>query len=251
MIKYPLKDLRVGDTFPTMEGYIAIVVEIHNALSIVISYNDSHPYTFIVRLEHLKNGRIKNPFHPTSFGIGYLGVGQYVTSINDVRTVEASVWYSMLRRCYCSDEWERRPSYENAKVCTEWHNFQNFAHWYCTQPEYGFGYQIDKDILYPGNRLYSPMTCCMVPLDINNAMQIRGKGYHIDQRRNNYCVTFREKYVGAYSTEQEAQHVYIECRRQHIINLAHQWEKCISTKVYDAMLDFADDLSVKFWYAGI
>lgn len=37
---------------------------------------------------------------------------------------------------------------------------------------------LDKDILKKGNKLYSPRTCCIVPLDLNSAFAIEGGTYY-------------------------------------------------------------------------
>ena len=65
-------------------------------------------------------------------------------------------------------------SYKGVEVCEEWYNFQNFAEWCETQKFLnakdvkGKSYQLDKDILVKGNKIYSPDTCCFVPPEINS-----------------------------------------------------------------------------------
>ena len=49
-----------------------------------------------------------------------------------------------------------------------WHNYQNFAQWF-NENRYDVEgrLHIDKDILYPGNKIYCPDTCLLVPQRIN------------------------------------------------------------------------------------
>ena len=50
-------------------------------------------------------------------------------------------------------------------------DFQAFADWATQQVGYGVpGYQLDKDLLVKGNKVYSPETCCFLPAEINMAL---------------------------------------------------------------------------------
>ena len=71
----------------------------------------------------------------------------------------------ILERGYSKLWKEKHPTYENVYVCEEWHNFQNFAKWYYNN-YYSINeerMEIDKDILYKNNKVYSPDTCIIVP----------------------------------------------------------------------------------------
>jgi hypothetical protein len=70
-------------------------------------------------------------------------------------------WRDMLDRCYSG----KHSAYEEASVCGEWLNFSSFYEWMNAQP--WIGNEIDKDILVPGNTLYSPSTCVFVPRIVN------------------------------------------------------------------------------------
>lgn len=56
--------------------------------------------------------------------------------------------------------------------CTNgFEGFQAFADWATKQIGYGVpGYQLDKDLLVKGNKVYSPETCCFLPREINMAI---------------------------------------------------------------------------------
>jgi len=86
-------------------------------------------------------------------------------------TKEYVCWQHILERCYDYKQRERHPAYYHiCKICDEWLNFQVFAEWYDNNfyevPTLG-RMHIDKDILYPGNKIYSPETCIFVPQRIN------------------------------------------------------------------------------------
>ena len=56
-------------------------------------------------------------------------------------------------------------SYEGCTIHDDWHNFQNFAEWY--EGNYVEGYEVDKDLLFIGNKIYSEKTCVLVPQWLN------------------------------------------------------------------------------------
>ena len=105
----------------------------------------------------LRTGAVRNPLTPSVYGKGYVGVGYY--NSRDVRLYH--LWKAMLSRCYCTIMHGHRPTYKDVTVCDEWLNFQNFATW-CESQEFfnakdekGGVYQLDKDILIRGNKIYS------------------------------------------------------------------------------------------------
>lgn len=68
----------------------------------------------------------------------------------------------------------RSTTYNGVVVCTEWHNYQNFAEWYCTHyPNDGKIYELDKDNKSGDCKIYSPETCCFVD-HIDNTLESKG-----------------------------------------------------------------------------
>jgi hypothetical protein len=74
-------------------------------------------------------------------------------------------WVSMLKRCYSQKTLEAHPTYKGCTVVQEWHSFMAFRAWMISQPWVGM--QLDKDLLYPGNKVYSPETCIFVSSAVN------------------------------------------------------------------------------------
>ena len=71
-----------------------------------------------------------------------------------------AAWKRMLERCYSKKFLESNPSYNGTSVCSEWLSATAFKKWMEQQD-----WQdkcLDKDIIVPGNRLYSPETCAFV-----------------------------------------------------------------------------------------
>lgn len=159
----------------------------------------------------------------------------------------------MLCRAYCKKYHKKRPTYENVIVCSEWLNFQNFAEWYYKQPFFnakdynGKPYQLDKDILFKGNKVYSPETCCFVPPEINSLLvkgdNIRGKyliGVRFNKKLSKYQADVRKNgdkvYLGLYNTEIEAFQAYKKAKEAYIKEVSFRWKDKIDEKVYKALL---------------
>lgn len=115
-----------------------------------------------------------------SFGYGYneprRNKPYYKTHENNVTTKCYCTWYNMMKRCYDPKDHDYE-TYKDCEVMKKWHNFQNFAEWwyenYYEIPNVSMS--LDKDILVKDNRLYSPRTCCIVPMPINSVFKTDGK----------------------------------------------------------------------------
>lgn len=75
------------------------------------------------------------------------------------------IWQNMLGRCYDEDQHKRLPSYKDCTVIEDWVYLSKFESWLKTQD--WEGKQLDKDILFLGNKVYSPETCVFVDAKLN------------------------------------------------------------------------------------
>lgn len=110
--------------------------------------------------KHIRLGNVKDPMRPTVLGVGYIGVGIFSSGTSKCMTSEYEAWRGMLRRCYDLKHHKTHPTYKDCTVCSEWHNFQNFAEWFV--PRYKEGFELDKDGLVKGNKIYSPTRCQVI-----------------------------------------------------------------------------------------
>ena len=99
-----------------------------------------------------------------------IGINDYVgnMSIKGKALVSYKCWHAMIERCYSPILHIRRPTYIGCTVCDEWLYFSNFKKWY--DENYREGFDLDKDILIEGNKIYSPETCRFVPQYINKIL---------------------------------------------------------------------------------
>lgn len=89
-------------------------------------------------------------------------------------------WKNMLKRCYSENALAKDPSYRGVTVCSEWLILSNFKAWMISQDWQGKA--LDKDLLIPGNKVYSPETCVFVDAKINTFTIDRARS------RGNYLI---------------------------------------------------------------
>ena len=201
---------------------------------------------------NLYSGRVSNPMLPKLYGKGFLGVGEYSTTVNKR---EYGLWSGILERCYSLEYKRKQPTYKDATICKEWLNFQNFATWCNEQPFFNAKddkqryYQLDKDILVRGNKIYSPETCCFVPNEVNKLLTLRGlargdlpigvcrqKGTGKFLSQCNYFGS--RKHLGSFKTPQEAYVAYKIFKEYYIKEVAEKWKGKIDDRAYSSLLKY-------------
>lgn len=85
-----------------------------------------------------------------------------------------TAWERMIRRSYQKKWADKYPTYKEVSVSEEFLSAKYFSIWMATQitTEGEETLQLDKDILYPGNKVYSPSTCVFVPQFLNMSVNI-------------------------------------------------------------------------------
>ena len=218
----------------------------------VIVRFDSGYVTKTKRSSILK-GTVKDKLFRSVCGVGYLGDGEY--SRVD-RKVAYQTWVDVLKRVYV--EKKSRTSYLDVSVCDEWHNFQNFAEWFYNQEFYeakdenGKRYDLDKDILVKGNKIYSPETCCFVPSEIN-CLFIRNKRFRGNlpigvTKSGKRFVSRLSKgfgnrvFLGSFKTETEAFLAYKKAKELYLRELAEKYRNKVCNKTYLALVKYEVDV---------
>lgn len=184
----------------------------------------------------------KRAMEPTMCGIGYHGLeGVDCTSESYLK------WHDMINRCYNAKFHERQPQYKECTVCGEWLNYSNFKVWYDQHKIQGMSLDLDKDILFKGNKVYSPETCCFVPHAINTLFLSNksargdypiGVSYEKDKEKFRAYMAFmgRQIKLGTFDTAEDAFARYKEYKEDFIQDMAEQYRDEIPNKVYEAMM---------------
>jgi len=140
-------------------------------------------------------------------------------------------WKSMLRRCHDPKFHENNPTYIGCSAAEEWLTFSNFREWMIEQD--WEDKQLDKDIINPGNKVYSPENCCFVTHAVNSLLndhaRARGKwpkGVCFHKRDNKFraqlSVNGKIKHLGSFDTPEEAESAYIQAKYDHILVVANE-----------------------------
>lgn len=66
--------------------------------------------------------------------------------------------------------------YIGCSVCDEWHTYSVFKAWYISHPHWDT-WELDKDLLLPGNKVYGPDYCCLIPRQINAFIRVFNTKY--------------------------------------------------------------------------
>ena len=124
-------------------------------------------------------------------------------------------WIDILQRTHSEKYFIRYPTYRGCSICDEWLVFSEFREWMESQD--WKDKCLDKDVILPGNKVYSPETCAFVSQHVNLILT--------SKRRNNsglpigvslYCGRYRAYmnfdkklfYLGIYDTKEAAGESY-------------------------------------------
>lgn len=238
----------IGEKVLTREGCFAELINYIDCTHCTIRF-DSGNIKEGVSYKCFKNGSVKNPYHPSVCGVGFIGEGDIKVKENGKHTKQYSLWSHMLLRCYGNRVYK---SYKDVTVCEEWHNFQNFGDWvnknYNTETM--LGWELDKDILVKGNKVYSPETCCFVPLEINKIFKttVIGK-YSVGvvknyNKFNVYIHKYNKRYfLKGYDTLEEAKTAQKIAKENYIKEVAEKWKGLISNKAYEALINYQVEIT--------
>ena len=184
----------------------------------------------------------KKCMEPVMCGVGYRGSENV-----DCKSESYLKWHDMLNRCYNAKFHERQPQYMRCTVCEEWLNYSNFKVWYEKNKIHEMSLDLDKDILFKGNKVYSPETCCFVPHALNTLFLSKkadrgdypiGVSYEKDKKKFRAAMAFIGEQVklGTFDTAEAAFTRYKGYKEDFIKDMAEQYRDEIPDKVYDAMM---------------
>lgn len=160
------------------------------------------------------------------FGIG-INDANYVTAA--VRNPYYITWYNILTRCYSESYHKKRPSYIGCIIDERWIYFSKFKSW--MEQQDWKDKEIDKDIISPGNKLYSPETCCFIDSSVNKLIHPVNRkvsaypiGVSASRSGLKYEAACRShgklNFLGSYYTVEEAATVYAEHKASYVREIA-------------------------------
>lgn len=234
---------KVGEVSLNNFGSQMIICEYRNYQDIDVYFPK---YNYTVRNKtycEFKRKTIKCPYEKRTYQHGYIGEGKYDYSNNKDIYED---WRGVLMRVY--DNSKDLPTYKECELDEVWHNFQRFAEW--REENYytisGKRTYLDKDILYKGNKLYSPQTCIYVPKRINNLFTTRKNqrgdypiGVHYNKKANKFISQCHNGdtmiYLGLFDNPTDAFYEYKKYKEKVIKEVADEYKHYIPSELYQAL----------------
>ena len=203
-----------------------------------------------VHLVQVRSGSVKDLYSPSVYGVGVLGT-KYQPTINGVKTKEYVLWKHMLERCYSDALKKRCPTYEGCEVSNNFLRYEYFYEWCHIQVGFGVeGFELDKDLLVKGNKVYSESTCVFIPSEINLVLTKctasrgehlvgvnwckRDKAFKAQVRKNKG----KSEHLGYFKTELEAFNAYKKAKEIYIKELANKFKGGIDGRAYNALMNY-------------
>lgn len=256
---------RVGHKFTTNSGWGGEIIDWNSANDVNVQWQDGSISN--ERWAAIKCGGIKPLYQPSVLGVGYVGDGRFLPGLYKLSEGKEHLhpriyayWQRMLSRCYNEKE-QAKPSaraYIGCSVSEEWKCLQNFAEWALSKEqafftENGKIWELDKDILVRGNRLYSDVTCTFLPPEINIFLSDRSWSENCP-RGTNYIrpptpgskegwiarchINGKREYLGYYDDPMSAFFAYKTVKEGHAKMLAEKYKHRLEEQAYLSLLEY-------------
>ena len=243
----------VGKVFKSKSSGDFKIVKYNNSTNVEIQFVTTG-YEMVARLNHIRNGDVKDPYTPSVYGVGIIGA-KYPVSEGGIDTKEYKLWCNMLKRCYSDTYQKKRPTYEGCKVSDNFKSYEYFYEWCHKQIGFGNqGWHLDKDLLtkgnIKGNKVYSEESCVFIPSEINTLLikctASRGKhliGVYWSKTHKAFRAQVntnkgKQEYLGLFNTEIEAFNAYKKAKESFIKEQANKWRGKIDNRAYDALMSY-------------
>ena len=204
----------------------------------------------VVELGSIRNGYVKDCYSPSVHGVGVSGT-KYPIRVNGILTKEYELWQNMLKRCYSDSFKKKYPTYEGCQVSDNFKSYEYFYEWCNKQIGFGVdGFELDKDLLVKGNKVYSESACVFIHKDINllltKSTASRGKhligvSWHDKGKAFEARVSKskgKSEHLGYFKTEIRAFNAYKTAKEAFVKEQTNKWKGKIDERAYEALLNY-------------
>lgn len=158
-MKYKIEDIRVGNILENNQGNKLRILSV-NGRDVKVVFQGTNTNKMVLK-HHLRDGRAKDPYNPTKYGIACLGI------VKNYPKEDYRRWENMLERCYRDGG---IGNYVDCIVCEEWLTFEYFYRDIQTMENYGLpNMHLDKDLKVADNKVYSLGTCQFISTNVNSS----------------------------------------------------------------------------------
>ena len=107
-------------------------------------------------------------------------------------------------------------------------------------------------LIFEGNKTYSPETCTFLPRDLNLLLTDRRnergnlpKGVALKNKKYQARINIEgvRQYLGVHSTPEEAFAVYKREKEKYIKEVANKWKDKIDPRVYEALMNWTIEIT--------
>ena len=242
----------VGKTFSSNKCGDFVVTSYKDAKNVGIRFLFTGT-ELVVESSNIRKGTIKDRNYPSYQGVGIIG-DKYSTYNKGKKTKEYALWCSMLDRCYSNKLHEKYPTYKDCSVSKNFAFFTFFVEW--CRKQTGFNqsdFNLDKDLLIKGNKIYSENACCFLPKEVNIALtkreNLRGDspiGVKFCKFSNKFtsriCRDGKFIHLGYFDDELTAFNAYKIEKEQYLQELAYRYKGRISDSAYYALISYQVDV---------
>ena len=243
----------VGNIFKSKSSGEFKVLKYNDARNVEIQFLNTG-FEMFARLGDIRKGEVKDPYSQSVYSVGILGT-KYPPSINGVKTKEYMLWHSMLKRCYSDTCKNKNPTYIDCKVSDGFLYYEYFYEWCNKQIGFdndgnGNPFQLDKDLLVKGNKIYSENICVFIPSEINSLLtkreSSRGEyliGVYWSKTHKAFVAQVsknkgKQEHLGYFKTELEAFNAYKQAKEAFVKEQANKWKDEIDDRAYNALMSY-------------
>lgn len=241
-------DIYPGSIHKTNRNGLLRVIERVSTYDILVEFIDTG-YRTRVTASGIRNGVAKDRMMPNICGVGFIGGNENTSMRNGIHSKTYASWVNMLKRCYNESVKSKHPTYLGCSVDSEWHNYQNFHAWYESMDKHGRSdMELDKDILFYGNKIYSKENCLLVTPKINSfttdAGAIRGEwpiGVTWHKTKNKFFAqcwsphTKKQEQLGGFSSPEAAHKAWMTAKLFHAESMKTEMD-VIDLRIYPGIV---------------
>lgn len=246
-------ECKPGSQFKTNNSGVVTVLEYRAADDVLVQFEDGS--TKATYAASLKSGQVQNNNLPTVYGVGYMSDDYHSHDSNRKIIPTYNLWFGMMTRAYNPKYHEGKPTYKDVEVCEEWLHYKNFKNWCESQIGFGVkGFNLDKDILKKGNKVYSPDLCVFVPSEINSQLTKAnaarglypiGVSWHSGHEKFMACLRAngKTKHLGYYLNPEDAFNAYKVAKEAYLKKIAEKYREVVDPRVVEALYAYEVEIT--------
>ena len=244
--------MEIGDVYDTTSCGKLTIVQLESCYKVVVKFlNTGNLRTVDPR--NVRKGTVKDRYAPTIYNIGVVGE-KYPIKLDGKVTKEYSTWRNMLARC-SNLQYKNFKTYKDCEVSDNFKFYEYFYEWCYNQIGYSLdNFELDKDLLSKGNKLYSEYTCVFLPKEINQVLTKsngnRGEnciGVSYNKSANKFRAYLHKndiaQHLGYFNTEIEAFNAYKQAKESYLKELANKWKDKIDHRAYNSLMNYKVEIT--------